>query len=111
MAMATALLVVPGDDMGYAIPYKTYDYMAVGRPIIALCGADTALHNFVERTGIGVHVEPSAHEELLASIESVLNKSVWTAPADVIAAHSWSRLALSMAEILSRVLREHPSRI
>ena len=65
---AHVLLAVVGDHMLYSTPYKVYDYMAAGRPILALAPRGAALFELLAESGAGVCVEPDD----IAGIEQAL---------------------------------------
>ena len=51
---AHVLLAVVGDHMLYSTPYKVYDYMAAGRPILAIAPRGAALFELLAESGAGV---------------------------------------------------------
>jgi hypothetical protein len=55
---AHLLLAIVGDHMLYSTPYKVYDYMAAGRPILGLAPRGAALFELLADSGAGVCVEP-----------------------------------------------------
>ncbi|MCX7974146.1 MAG: glycosyltransferase family 4 protein [Candidatus Aminicenantes bacterium] len=58
MAWADVLLIHLGDSEIYeiTIPSKTSGYLAVGKPILAVCKGDTA--DLISSTGVGITCEP-----------------------------------------------------
>ncbi len=90
---AHLLLAVVGDHMLYSTPYKVYDYMAAGRPILGLAPRGAALYQLLAESGAGVCVAP----EDSAGVEQALER--WLiAPASASGARverfRWSNLAL-----------------
>lgn len=53
MARADVLYLPSGGDVSYALPYKFFDYLSAGRPILAVCPADSAVSDYVNRTSCG----------------------------------------------------------
>jgi len=72
---AHVLLAVVSEHMTYSTPYKVYDYMAAGRPILALAPPDAALHDLLAESGAGESAEPQDIE----AIERVLEKLMFSA--------------------------------
>jgi glycosyltransferase involved in cell wall biosynthesis len=69
---AHLLVAVVGDHMPYSTPYKVYDYMAAGRPILGLAPRGAALFELLADSGAG---ECCEREDEVA-IERVLEKLV-----------------------------------
>ena len=91
---AHVLLAVVGDHMLYSTPYKVYDYMAAGRPILGLAPRGAALFELLADSGAGVGVEPGD----VAGIEHALEKMIFGRASDSARARverfRWSNLAL-----------------
>lgn len=91
---AHVLLAVVGDHMLYSTPYKVYDYMAAGRPILGLAPRGAALFELMSESGAGVAVEPAD----VAGIGQALEKMIFGHSSDVARARverfRWSNLAL-----------------
>lgn len=69
---AHVLLAVVSDHMTYSAPYKIYDYMAAGRPILALAPRDAALHELLADSGAGRCVEPADIDGIEQALEKIL---------------------------------------
>jgi len=67
---AHLLLAIVGDHMLYSTPYKVYDYMAVGRPILGIAPRGAALFELLADSGAGTCLEVGD----TAGIERVLEK-------------------------------------
>ncbi len=91
---AHALVAIVGDHMLYSTPYKVYDYMAAGRPILGLAPRGAALLALLSESGAGVCVEPGDVD----AIERALEKMVFSPPGEGTLArverYRWSNLAL-----------------
>jgi glycosyltransferase involved in cell wall biosynthesis len=91
---AHVLLAVVGDHMLYSTPYKVYDYMAAGRPILGLAPRGAALFGLLCESGAGVTLEPTD----VAGIEQALEKMIFGHSSDLARARverfRWSNLAL-----------------
>ncbi len=91
---AHVLLAVVGDHMLYSTPYKVYDYMAAGRPILGLAPRGAALFELLTESGAGVTVEPTD----VAGIGHAIEKMIFGHSSDVARARverfRWSNLAL-----------------
>jgi len=89
---AHVLLAVVSDHMTYSTPYKIYDYMAAGRPILALAPRDAAIQDLLADSGAGLCVESGDVD----GIEEVLERMLFSAapPPDThIDRFRWSNLA------------------
>jgi glycosyltransferase involved in cell wall biosynthesis len=69
---AHVLLAVVSEHMPYSTPYKVYDYMAAGRPILGLAADDAALHELLADSGAGTCVEPTDIEGIARALETML---------------------------------------
>jgi glycosyltransferase involved in cell wall biosynthesis len=69
---AHVLLALVSDHMTYSVPYKIYDYMAAGRPILALAPRDAALHELLADSGAGLCVEPADIDGIGQALEKIL---------------------------------------
>jgi glycosyltransferase involved in cell wall biosynthesis len=69
---AHVLLAVVSDHMTYSVPYKIYDYMAAGRPILALAPRDAALYELLADSDAGHCVEPSDIDGIGQALERIL---------------------------------------
>jgi glycosyltransferase involved in cell wall biosynthesis len=99
---AHVLLAVVSEHMPYSTPYKVYDYMAAGRPILGLAADDAALHELLADSGAGLCVEPTD----IAGIEQALETMLFTGlpPASArIDRFRWSNLALQYRAAIDAV--------
>jgi glycosyltransferase involved in cell wall biosynthesis len=69
---AHVLLAVVSEHMPYSTPYKVYDYMAAGRPILGLAADDAALHELLADSGAGACVEPTDIDGIGRALETML---------------------------------------
>jgi hypothetical protein len=69
---AHLLLAVVSEHMTYSTPYKVYDYMAAGRPILALTPQDAALHDLLAESGAGEGVEAQDVDGIERALEKML---------------------------------------
>jgi glycosyltransferase involved in cell wall biosynthesis len=51
-----------------SMPGKAYEYLATGKPILAIAAADSEVGNFVRQTGAGYCADPNSIEEIRAMI-------------------------------------------
>jgi hypothetical protein len=99
---AHLLLAVVSDHMLYSTPYKVYDYMATGRPILGLAPKGAALFNLLSDSGAGQCLEPTDEP----GIETVLEKLLTGDAAPVRARvdrFRWSQLALQYRMVIETV--------
>ncbi|HYJ42565.1 MAG TPA: glycosyltransferase family 4 protein [Steroidobacteraceae bacterium] len=69
---AHVLLAVVSEHMTYSVPYKIYDYMAAGRPILGLAPRDAALHELLADSDAGHCVEPADIDGIGQALEKIL---------------------------------------
>jgi len=74
MAEAHILLLFQGPSCNHQIPAKAYEYLRIGRPIIALTpeGSDTA--NLIRQANAGIVVPPDEPDTIAASIGRLLKR-------------------------------------
>ena len=99
---AHVLLAVVSEHMTYSVPYKIYDYMAAGRPVLALAPRDAALHELLSDSDAGLCVEPAD----IAGIAQALEKTLFSAAAPSrarIDQFRWSNLARKYLDAIDKV--------
>ena len=69
---AHVLLAVVSEHMTYSVPYKIYDYMAAGRPILGLAPRDAALHELLADSDAGHCVEPADIDGIVKALGKIL---------------------------------------
>ncbi len=65
------LLLVGSQEHGYALPGKLFEYVGAGRPILALTPPG-ALTDFIRHHQVGVAVDPSSGERVIAGLRELL---------------------------------------
>jgi glycosyltransferase involved in cell wall biosynthesis len=99
---AHVLLAIVSDHMLYSTPYKVYDYMATGRPILGLAHTGAALFDFLAESGAGTCVEYGDDAGMERALEQLL-----FAPNAGLAPHTeryrWSNLAIKYRAVLDAV--------
>jgi glycosyltransferase involved in cell wall biosynthesis len=91
---AHALLAIVGDHMLYSTPYKVYDYMAAGRPILGLAPRGAALFGLLSESGAGVCVEPGDVDAIEQALEKLLVSTASDTARARVERFRWSNLAL-----------------
>ncbi|MBC8026553.1 MAG: glycosyltransferase family 4 protein [Steroidobacteraceae bacterium] len=91
---AHALLAVVGDHMLYSTPYKVYDYMAAGRPILGLAPRGASLFGLLSESGAGVCVEPGDVEAIERTLEKMVISPAGEGAVTRVERYRWSNLAL-----------------
>jgi glycosyltransferase involved in cell wall biosynthesis len=100
---AHVLLALVSEHMTYSTPYKVYDYMAAGRPILALAPDGAALHELLAESGAGESAEPQD----IAGIELALERLLFgPAPAanTRIDRYRWSNLAKQYSTVIEATM-------
>jgi glycosyltransferase involved in cell wall biosynthesis len=99
---AHVLLAVVSDHMTYSVPYKIYDYMAAGRPILALAPRDAALHELLADSGAGNCVEPADIDGIGEALEKIMFSAVPQARTGI-DRFRWSNLAQEYATVVDGI--------
>ncbi len=103
---ARMLLVVSGADMGYSIPYKTYDYLAAGRPILALTPRGTALERFASELEHGAPADPSDPDSVYGALDRLLALPNVPPSPQTLQKHLWPNLASRYVDVIETVLND-----
>ena len=98
---AHVLLALVGDHMLYSTPYKVYDYMAAGRPVLGLAPRGAALFEMLAESRAGTCIEPDDD----AGIEQALEQLLFSPSADTprTQRYRWSNLALMYKAVIETV--------
>jgi glycosyltransferase involved in cell wall biosynthesis len=72
LQQAHLLIAVVGDHMPYSTPYKVYDYMAAGRPILGLAPRGAALFELLADSGAGECCEREDVDAIEAALERLV---------------------------------------
>jgi hypothetical protein len=98
---AHVLLAIVGDHMLYSTPYKVYDYMAAGRPVLGLAPRGAARLEILVVSGAGTCVEPEDEAGVELALERLLFAPGAVAPHTE--RYRWSSLALKYRAVLDAV--------
>jgi len=105
---AHVLLALVSEHMTYSTPYKVYDYMAAGRPILALAPRQAALRDLLSESGAGECSEPQDIDGIEQALERLL-----LAPANSAAPrvdrYRWVNLAQQYRAVIESVATPSPS--
>lgn len=99
---AHLLVAVVGDHMPYSAPYKVYDYMAAGRPILGLAPKGAALFDLLAESGAGECCE----RDDVDAIERVLGRLIrgeTTVREARVERFRWENLALQYRAVIEAV--------
>lgn len=99
---AHLLLAVVGDHMAYSTPYKVYDYMAAGRPILAIAPRGAALFELLEDSGAGTCVDRDDESAIGRVLEEFLAGDV-SPPRARVERFRWSNLAQQYRAVIETV--------
>jgi hypothetical protein len=99
---AHVLLALVSEHMTYSTPYKVYDYMAAGRPILGLAPNDAALHGLLAESGAGIGADPQDVEGIDQALETLLFSDA-RLDATRVDRFRWSNLALQYRAIIESV--------
>jgi glycosyltransferase involved in cell wall biosynthesis len=99
---AHLLLAIVGDHMLYSTPYKVYDYMAVGRPVLGLAPRGAALYDLLAESGAGICVAPDDARGVEQALERLLLSGA-PATSPRVARYQWENLAREYRAIIETV--------
>jgi glycosyltransferase involved in cell wall biosynthesis len=99
---AHVLLAIVSEHMTYSTPYKVYDYMASGRPILGLAPRDAALHELLADSGAGLTAEPADAAGIEVALERLLFSGMRVDAAKLDRFH-WNQLAQQYRQIIEDV--------
>ena len=102
---AHLLLAVVGEHMVYSTPYKVYDYMATGRPILGIAPRGAALFELLADSGAGVCVARDDGAGIEHALEQFMIGTVTTRGARV-DRFRWENLALQYRMVIETVAQE-----
>ena len=105
---AHLLLAIIGDHMLYSTPYKVYDYMASGRPILAIAPRGAALFELMAESGAGAVCEPDNIAGIEQALEKFMAERRHAAGARRVDRFRWSNLALQYRSVIENVAGVHP---
>jgi glycosyltransferase involved in cell wall biosynthesis len=105
---AAVLLAIVGRQMDYSIPYKLYDYMAAGRPILALAPPGSALERLFSESHIGAIADPADHRAIVRALRSQLDPGSAGADPAIVQRHSWDRLAEDYVRVIEYAVSRAP---
>jgi glycosyltransferase involved in cell wall biosynthesis len=98
---AHLLLAVVGEHMVYSTPYKVYDYMASGRPILGLAPRGAALFELLSDSGAGHCFDPADIDGIEQALERALDGD---APLRArVERFRWSNLAQQYRSVIEQV--------
>jgi glycosyltransferase involved in cell wall biosynthesis len=98
MTSASALLLLqPGTTV--SIPGKLYEYLAIGRPILALC-EEGELSDLVRQSGIGVVAAPNDERAIEAGLARVIELASAALPPPPTQLYDGNRTAAEAAAII-----------
>ncbi len=100
---AHLLLAVVGEHMAYSTPYKVYDYMATGRPILGIAPRGAALFELLAVSGAGLCVDRDDPAAIERAIEQYANGDVELLPGRVVENFRWSNLAQQYRAVIEVV--------
>ncbi len=105
---AAVLLAIVGRQMCYSIPYKLYDYMAAGRPILGLAPPGSALARLFSEGEVGAFADPADQGAILRALSRQLDPRSTGADPNIVRRHSWGRLAEDYGHVIEYAAARPP---
>jgi hypothetical protein len=99
LRQAHLLLAIVGEHMVYSTPYKVYDYMAVGRPILGIAPRGAALFDLLADSGAGTCLEVGDSPGIERALEQFMIGEV-TATRAHVDRFRWSNLAVQYRNVI-----------
>ena len=102
MKDADILFLPSGTKVGYAIPYKFFDYLSVKRPIFAVAPEDSAVADLMDRIDCGKFALINNEESILKILRAILkNEDEYTfSGADE---YTWEERGLKYMEVIDEL--------
>lgn len=94
------LVAHSGTDVNYALPYKVFDYLATGRPILALTPKDSELADFVNLHKLGYIASPDDPSSIITALLNCIESDISVPPPEF----CWTSIAHSYIEFLERLI-------
>lgn len=108
---AHLLLAIVGDHMVYSTPYKVYDYMAVGRPILGIAPRGAALFELLADSGAGTCFEVGDTAGIERALETFMLGQVEPRRARV-ERFRWTNLAMQYRNVIETAAgSDHPAEL
>ena len=102
MKDADILFLPSGTNVGYAVPYKFFDYLSIKRPIFAVAPEDSAIADLMDRIDCGKFVLINNEESILENLRAMLKKedeySFSGADED-----AWEEIGLKYMEVIDEI--------
>jgi len=104
----SALLLLLAEGLTLQVPSKAYEYLRVGRPVLALAPADGAVADLFATTGGGWVVQPSDGPGIEAALRDAYvgwreGRDLWRPDPETLSRYDRASLAGRLAEVLDRV--------
>ena len=92
---------------------KLWDYLTVGRPVLALVDGNSTASEIIRQTGAGTVVNVEARDNVRASLVDVWQRfcagTLWSVDEQERASYSTPRIASDVAAFLSELASRHPA--
>ena len=95
------LVALSGADVLYAIPYKIFDYISTGIPVLAITPENSELTSFMRDGSFGIAASPNDPAGISSAlIKCINNKKRATVKKDFL----WQARGLDYAEFLQKMI-------
>jgi hypothetical protein len=74
MAQADILFLPSGAEVPYAVPFKFYDYLSVGKPILAIAPVDSSVHRMMSDIDCGEWAEFGNEDSIRVALNVLLKR-------------------------------------
>lgn len=100
LAEMDVLAAFSGTDVTYAIPYKIFDYLSTGKPILAITPEGSELARFIGESTFGRVADASSTDEIALQLSSCLEMPSYDPPKE----HTWKRKGEAYSSFLREML-------
>jgi len=104
MSASALLLLQPGHAV--SVPGKVYEYLAAGRPILAVAPTDGEIASLVKQSAGGIVVSPDREEEMVEALATLVGRGTTPNQAPARELFDGNLGASNIVDILQRVIDE-----
>lgn len=74
MSRSDLLFLLSGDDVSYAVPFKFFDYLRAGRPMLAVAPRGSTVEKIIAEVDCGEYADYSDESDIRRALHRLLNR-------------------------------------